>query len=141
MPTRTITLPESLYNRLAAQAQATDRSVDELVLHNLLRALPPEVEDDLPSELQSELEAMEHLSDASLWQLAQSVINSDKVALYDLLLERHATDDLTPEGQEMLTQLRKEADALMVRKAHAYALLQSRGHRLPTLTEMQMPTL
>lgn len=141
MSVHTVTLPESLYTRLSAQAQAADRSVDEFVLHNLLRVLPPSVEEDLPPRLQAELEAMAHLSDDGLWQLAQSVMNPDKVALYDLLLERQAAGELTSEGEEMLAQLREDGDALMLRKAHAYALLQSRGHRLPTLAQLRPPSL
>lgn len=136
MSFRTLTVPETLYTRLSAQAQAADRSVDELVMQNLLRTLPPEVEGELPPQLQVELDAMAYLSDDGLWQLAQSIMNPDKVALYDLLLERHLANELTAEGHEMLSQLREEVDALTVRKAHAYLLLQSRGHRLPTLTEL-----
>lgn len=136
MPIHTVTVPETLYARLSAQAQAADRSVDEWVLQNLLRTLPPAVEDDLPPHLQAELEAMARLSDDGLWQLAQSTMNPDKIAYYDLLLERHAAGELTLEGQEILTQLRGEADALMLRKAHAYVLLQGRGHRLPRLAQL-----
>ena len=138
MSVRTVTLklPEHLYERLETQAQAATRSVDEIVVQALARSLPPLVEEDLPPALQAELEAMEHLSDEALWQIAESTMNRDKVALYDVLLERHQSGNLTPEGQECLTQLREEAEALMLRKAHAYALLQSRGHKLPTLEEL-----
>jgi hypothetical protein len=48
-------------------------------------------------------------------------------------LDRHQSGTLTPEGQAWLDTLRNEADALMLRKAQAYALLKSRGHKLPTL--------
>ena len=136
MTMRIVTLPETIYLRLSAQARAADRSVDDLVVQNLLRTLPPSVEDDLPVYLQEELSAMTYLSDDGLWQLAQATMNPDKVALYDLLLERHHADNLTPEGREMLTRLREEAEAFMLRKAHAYGLLQSRGHRLPSLSEL-----
>ena len=54
-------------------------------------------------------------------------MNPDKVVLYDVLLERHQAGSLTPEGREELTRLREAADALMLRKAHAYALLQRAG--------------
>ncbi|HRJ43051.1 MAG: hypothetical protein KJZ86_22680 [Caldilineaceae bacterium] len=132
----TVTLPETVYNRLSAQAQASQRSIDELVVQSLLRTLPPPVEDDLPPRLQSELTAMENLSDDGLRQIAQSSMNTDKVALYDLLLGRNSAGELTLEGQEMLAQLRGDADELMLRKAHAFALLQSRGHRLPSLSDL-----
>jgi hypothetical protein len=140
MRTVTLELPEHLYNRLETQAQAATRSVDEIVIQTLTRSLPPLVEKDLPPVLQAELEAMEHLSDEALWQIAQSTMNRDKVALYDVLLERHQTSSLTPEGREWLTHLREQAEALMLRKAHAYALLQSRGHEMPSLQELHTQT-
>lgn len=80
---------------------------------------------------------MAFLSDDGLWQIAGSVMNKDKIALYDLLLERRRAGALTLEGQAWLDTLREEADALMLRKAQAYALLKSRGHKLPTLDELR----
>lgn len=138
MSVRTVTLklPEHLYERLETKARAATSSVDEIVVQALARSLPPLVEKDLPQPLQAELEAMDHLSDEALWQIAESTMNRDKVALYDVLLERHQAGTLTPEGQEWLTRLREEAEVLMLRKAHAYALLQSRGHKLPTVEEL-----
>jgi hypothetical protein len=47
-----------------------------------------------------------YLSDEVLWQMAQSTMNQDKVALYDTLLARHKAGNLTPIGKEWLTQLR-----------------------------------
>ncbi len=147
--TLTMTLPQQLYERLQDQAQAGARSVDEVIAEALTRSLPPEVEADLPPALHRELEAMAHLSDAALWQIAQATMNPDKVAFaevshpYDVLLERNRDGTLTPEGRAWLTRLRDEAEALTLRKAHAYALLQSRGHRVPfsngapTLEELQ----
>jgi len=142
MSVRTVTLklPEHLYERLETHAHSATRSVDEIVVQTLARSLPPPVERDLPPVLQTELEAMEHLSDEALWQIAESTVNRDKVALYDVLLERHQAGTLTPEGQEWLIRLREEAEALMLRKAHAYTLLQSRGHKLPSLQDLRTQT-
>ena len=133
--TITVTVPEEVYTQLEAQARSSARSVDDLVAQTLTRVLPP-AEPDLPPSVQAELPAMEHLSDEALWAIARSTANDDKLALYDLLTERQNTGSLTLEGQRLLAQLRAEADALMVRKAHAYALLQSRGYVLPTLEEL-----
>jgi len=132
----TLTLPDRLYRRLNIQARMVTRSIGEIVVQTLERSLPPPVEDDLPIAIQAELEAMSNLSGEALWQIARSSMNRDKVALYDVLLERHQIGALTHEGQEWLTNLREEAEALMLRKAHAYALLQSRGHQLPSLEEL-----
>jgi hypothetical protein len=133
--TVTLTLPEPIYQHLRSQAQT--RPLNEVVFQILSQSLPPEVEEDLPFNSRLELESMAHLSDEVLWQIAQSTMNQDKVALYDILLARHKTGKLTPIGKEWLTQLREDADKLMLRKAHAYAILKTRGHKLPTLEELR----
>jgi hypothetical protein len=138
--TVTVKLPKHLYERLETQSRSVASPVDEIVVQTLARTLPPIVEKDLSPALQMELTALEHLSDDALWQIARSTMNCDKVALYDVLLDRHQAGALTPEGQEWLTHLREEAEALMLRKAHAYALLQSRGHQLPSLQELDIQT-
>ena len=94
------------------------------------------IEDDLPSELKQELEAMAALSDDELWRIARSTMKASRVALYDTLLENLHLNALTPEGQQQLEQLRHEADSLMLRKAHAFVLLKNRGVQLPTKAEM-----
>ena len=132
----TVTLPEYLYRQLQRQAQVVNRPLSEVAITALESVVVP-VEDDLPPGLQAELTAMAYLSDDALWQIAGSVMNKDKIALYDLLLERRQSGTLTPEGQAWLDTLRNEADALMLRKAQAYALLKSRGHKLPTLDELR----
>lgn len=104
---------------------------------NQSNTIPPPVEADLPDALQTELQAMGHLSNQSLWEIAQGTMNPDQVALYDLLLERHNAAILTPAGRNSLAQLREEGEALMLRKGHAYTLLQSRGHTLPSLAELR----
>ena len=46
----------------------------------------------------------------------------------------------TPEGQQWFARLTQDADALALRKVHAYALLKSRGHQLPLLADLPVPT-
>ena len=137
MTTYQVPIPESLYHRLQKQAKTSHLSVEMLVNQAIARHLPPPVEDDLPLSLQAELEAMSQLSDDTLWQIAGSMLNSDKVALYDVMLERLKSNQITDEGRIVLNQLREEAQALTLRKAHAYALLQSRGYQLPPLEELK----
>lgn len=135
--TLTLTLPDSLYRHFEAKARASRSSVDDYVLDTLQRQSPPPVEDDLPADLQVELRAMEALSDEALWAIAMSRMNADKLALYEVLLDRNRENSLTVEGREMLVSLGQEADYLMVRKSQAFALLQSRGHKLPSLDELE----
>ncbi|RKZ86983.1 MAG: hypothetical protein DRR19_14180 [Candidatus Parabeggiatoa sp. nov. 1] len=91
--TVTLTLPEPIYQHLRSQAQT--RPLNEVVFQILSQSLPPEVEEDLPFNSRIELESMARLSDDVLWQIAQSTMNQDKVALYDILLARHKTEKLT----------------------------------------------
>lgn len=135
--TLTLTLPEALYQHFETKARASQSSVDDYVLDTLQRQSPPPVEDDLPADLQAELRAMEALSDEALWAIAKSKMNEDKLALYEVLLERNQTNSLTVEGGEILESLGRDADYLMVRKSQAFALLQSRGHKLPSLEELE----
>jgi len=139
--TITLTLPEPVYKHLQNLAKITTRSLDEIASQVFVQSLPPKVEEDLPLSCRTELESMAHLSDDVLWQIAQSTINQDKVALYDILLERHKTERLTPIGREWLTQLREDAEQFMLRKSHAYVLLKNRGHKLPTLDELREQSL
>jgi uncharacterized protein (DUF2267 family) len=135
--TITLGLPEIVRKQLESQARAKARPIEEVALQALTRSLPPPVEDDLPASLRAELKAMSRLSDQSLWDIAAGTMNPDKVALYDVLLERLQDQTLTSEGREWLARLRDEADTLMLRKAHAYALLKSRGHMPPALEELR----
>ncbi len=135
--TRTVEIPEELYNHFETQARAKKHTVDDFVADTLSLYAPPPVEDDLPLKLQLELKAMEALSNEALWAIGQSMMNADKVALYDILLERNQSGSLTAEGHALLASLREEADSLMVRKAHAYVLLQSRGQKIPSIKELR----
>lgn len=132
-----VVIPEALYQQIRQQAEGAKLSVDAFVQRTMARNLPPSVEDDLPVDVQTELRAMAQLSDTVLWQIAESRMNLDKVALYDLMLERLHAERLTSEGRALLAQLREEADLLQLRKAHAYALLKSRGHELPSLEVLE----
>jgi hypothetical protein len=135
--TLTVSVPDNLYQRLEAGARTADQSVGDFVIRRLSRDVPLAPESDLPPAIRAELTAMEQLSDDALWLIARGAVNADKVAMLDVLLERQLAGELTPEGQQLLTQLREEADAFTLRKAHAYALLQQRGHPLPTLAVLR----
>lgn len=139
MATRTIEVPEELYTQLEQRAAAASQSVSSVVIEALASSLPPAPEPDLPQSIQDELAALERLSDEALWAIARSSMNTDSLALFDLLRDRKEDGALTPEGQRWLTRLTQEADALALRKAHAFILLKRRGHQLPTLDELPVP--
>jgi len=141
MTTRTITLtlPEDLYAQLEAQAQRAARPVDDVVAQTIARGLIVTSDPDLAPAVQAELAAMEQLADATLWDVARSTASSDTIALYDLLTQRQQDSTLTPQGRQWLERVRAEADLLMLRKAHAYALLKQGGHQVPAIEDLPLP--
>jgi len=141
MTTRTITLtlPEDLYSQLEAQAQRAARPVDDVVAQTIARGLIVTSDPDLAPAVQAELAAMEQLADATLWDVARSTASSDTIALYDLLTQRQQDSTLTPQGQQWLERVRAEAGLLMLRKAHAYALLKQGGHQVPAIEDLPLP--
>ena len=139
MATRTITLTvsEDVYTQIEALARMTARSVEDFVEQSLTRSVSSLVDLDLPSLAQAELGAMEDLTNEALWAIVRSTANADRIALYDLLSERRDAGNITPEGERLLEHLSAEADALMLRVAHAYALLEARGQTLSAPADTQ----
>ena len=55
---------------------------------------------------------------------------------HQLLLNKNANESLTASEHQELIQLRQEADRLMLRKAHAAALLRWRGRTIPPANKL-----
>ncbi|MEA3341495.1 MAG: hypothetical protein U9R15_16145, partial [Chloroflexota bacterium] len=131
-----IQMPQLLYHRLERLAELTRRPLENLVVQTL-DASVPSLPGDLPQEMRGDLQALESLDDESLWQVARSVVGLEQRAQHSLLLEKNRQGPITELERETLAQLCQKADLLMLRKAYAYVLLKWRGHRLPTLAELE----
>jgi hypothetical protein len=132
MYTLTLTVSEEVYTQLEAVARMTTRAVEEVAAHLVSRAVSPLVQVDLPSLAQTVLGDLDALDTPALWAIVRSRANADKIALYDLLMARRSAGHLTPDGERLLEDLSTEADALMLRVAYAYGLLQQRGQTAST---------
>ncbi len=132
MPTRTVTLrlPESLYTRLQQAAQATRRSLDDVLLHTMQVGSPPQW-DDAPAEFQADLAALDRLGDEALWRIARSRKTEADMEHYQELLDKKANGTLSADERDELVRLRIESDRFMLRKVHAAALLRWRGYQVP----------
>ncbi len=132
MTVRTVTmqLPENLYVRLQQTAQATRQSFEAIVLRALQVGSPPAWE-SAPAEFQADLAALDRLDDAALWRMARYRATAAQMERYQTLLDKNANGMLSAEERAELAQLRFEFDRHMLRKVHAAALLQWRGHQLP----------
>jgi len=138
MTTRTVTLqlPESLYIRLQQAAQATRRSLDDLLLHAVQIGSPPRW-DDAPAEFQADLAALDRLDDEALWRTARSHKTEADMERYQELLDKNANGTLSADERDELTRLRIESDRFMLCKAHAAALLRWRGYQVPPAEALQ----
>lgn len=132
MALRTITmqLPEDIYVRLQQTAQATKQSFDAILLRALQVGSPPSWT-SAPAEFQIDLAALDRLDAAALWRIARARTTSAEMDRYQTLLDKNANGTLSTQEQAELAQLRIEFDRQMLRKVHAAALLQWRGHQIP----------
>jgi hypothetical protein len=129
--TVTLQIPEILYQRLVNTANATQRPVEEVMLHALQIGSPPEW-DDVPEEFQADIAALDKLDDNTLWQIVNSRKTAVEMERYNTLLEGNSSGTLTEAERLELMALRHEADLFMLKKAHAAVLLRWRGHRVRT---------
>lgn len=133
MPAETVTLqiPEIIYTRLVNTAKATQRPLEEIILRVLQIGSPP-AWDDIPSEFQAEVAALDKLDDDSLWLRARAHKTTQDMERYNILLEGNSNGTLSEEERLELMTLRHEMDAFMLCKAQATVLLRWRGHNIQT---------
>jgi hypothetical protein len=133
MPAETVTLqiPEIIYTRLVNTAKATHRPLEEVILRALQIGSPP-TWDDIPSEFQAEVAALDKLDDDSLWQVARASKTTQDMERYNILLEGNSNGTLSEEERLELMASRHEMDAFMLCKAQAAVLLRWRGHNVQT---------
>ena len=134
----TLHLPDHLYQRLGRTADALQWTLGDVVLQSIRVGLPPSL-DRVPERFRTDLRVLGRLSNEMLWQITRSDIDDDKAVLYESLLEQNRRGELGKTDQARLNTLREDADLLMLRRSFAYALLKWRGHRIPTLSELQRP--
>jgi hypothetical protein len=126
----TLQIPDLIYQRLVNTACATNRPLEEVMLHALKVGSPPDW-DNVPDEFQVDLAALDRMEDEALWKIAQSRKTVAEMERYNILLDRNQQGKLTDAEKAELTALRTEADRFMLRKAQAAALLRWRGHHVP----------
>jgi hypothetical protein len=129
-----LTLPDDVLKPAQHIAQATQQSVEELLVTALQAALP--TLEGLPPDVAQPLVALESLDDQALWRVMLETVPLDQQhQLHDLLI-RNQDGTLTDVEREQLAILQQQADLVMLRKARAAVLLRFRGKRVPTLAEL-----
>ncbi len=128
--TVTLQIPDLIYQRLINTANATGRSLEEVMLHALKVGSPPDW-DNAPDEFKTDLATLDRLEDEALWKIATAQKTSEDLARYDELLDRNQNGTLSQAERLELIELRSQTDRFMLRKAQAAALLHWRGHHVP----------
>ena len=131
----TINLPDSVFQQLRTIAELTEQPLNELVLQSIASNLPPNV-NSAPVEMQSDLLQRQTLSVEALRKIASAQISPEQQDDHVSLLDKNATGTLTDSEQTRLRELRTLTDQLMLKKAHACAILRWRGKPIRNLAQL-----
>jgi hypothetical protein len=127
---QTIEVSDEVFERLSRAAGALRRPIRDVAEQALATGLPPDV-DDVPAAFRGDLIALEELPDEALWQVLRDSSGDTARTRHEELLARNSAGNLSAAERAELTHARDEADRVVLRRAHAAALLRWRGHVVP----------
>lgn len=130
----TIEIPTTLFQTLKQRADIMHRPVEEFVAQTLAVATTPS---DIPPDLAIELETMINFSDDALWSATKPSISTTERARLEQLNTLANERTLSDAEKNEHGQLLKAWQRSIARRARAFAILQLRGHPLPTTKELQ----
>ena len=133
--TVSIEIPNNLFQQLRRRAELLHRPVEELVIQTL--AAQPPVAAGLPVELAAELEAMANFSDDALWSATKPSISLAERSRLEHLNHSACERPLSSAESQEQTQLLSAWQRSLARRAHAFSILQLRGHPLPDPDQLQ----
>jgi hypothetical protein len=128
--TLTLDLPEPLFRYLEQVARLTRQPLERVVAQSIAGNLPPDTL-SAPADLRSQLAELQRMTAADLRAEAAAQVAEPEQRRHFELLERNTNETITPDEQRELEQLRAAADALMLRKAYAAAVLRWLGEPDP----------
>ena len=131
LQTITLRLPEMLYRQVEHRAQRMRRSVEDELIIVVSTALP--TTDDLPLDIAGDLAQLTFLTDAELWQAAQTTLPSSDSERMQALMFKRQRDELTVAEEREAQRLAHRADRTMLVRSQAAALLKDRGHDVSEL--------
>ena len=134
----TLQLPEALYQRVQAAAEAQHQPLEDVLLDAVNTGLL--WLDDLPADQSAELAALARLNDSALWREARRALSAEQQADLSDLLEQQGRGDLDTDTQRTLNQLLGEYQRLVLIRAQAAVLLKQRGYELSEPRVLNEPT-
>lgn len=131
----TINLPDSVFQQLRTIADLTKQPLSDLVLQSIEGNLPPSI-GSAPAEVRTDLLRMQTLNAEDLRTIAQAQVTQAQQDEHFTLLDKNQSGSLTEIEQTRLHELRTSADQLMLKKAHACAILRWRGQPIRSLEQL-----
>lgn len=129
-------MPEKVYRGLQYASESAGKSIQELAAQSVRESFPPLL-DVIPVRFRDDLSKLKKLSDDELWVVARSKVEEKSQTRLRRLLNKNKRGQLTDREREVLMESLDHADLVMLRKAYAFLLLKWRGHRIPTLAELE----
>jgi len=127
---QSVLVPDELYERLQREANAARVPIEDVAARALATGLPPGL-NDIPERHRDALRHLETLPDTDLWAVLRERFPAESAARQAALLDAHAHGRLSATERAELRRLSDAANRLMLRRAHAAALLRWRGHTVP----------
>ncbi len=134
--TMTVTLPEPVAQKLEMAAKRTFRSIDEILATTVDATL---MAPDLSDAVSAELAAMHLLSDASLWAATEPTMSGAQQRRLEQLNDLEDDRTLTAAECAEQTDLVREYQRSMLRRAQALAILRQRGFDVGSALETVQP--
>jgi len=127
----TIQLPSELYEYLERRAKNSRRSVNEEVVEAI--AIAAQERAQLSPEMESVLDQLNYMDDATLWRMARSRLSEEEARRLEELNWKQQREGLTMEEEEERDMLLWQYDRRLLVRAKAMALLKERGHDISEL--------
>ncbi len=127
----TLNLPDKVFQPVQRTSEAMNQTVEEILLNALQASLPSL--DGLPPDMVANLMALETLDDEVLRQVMAESVSPDAQRQIHALLVKKQENSITREAEAKLAECQHQADLVMLRKAHAAALLRFRGRRVRSI--------
>jgi predicted transcriptional regulator len=125
--TFTLTLPDALYQRVQRQAEASQRSVEQLMLESLELLFD---EADMTLNVDTALAAMDNYTDAQLWAVVYRRLSWEQSLRLRELIGKAKIAAVSAEEERELDHLLALNDQYMLLRSEALLQLKQRGQAI-----------
>ncbi|MBA3867961.1 MAG: hypothetical protein H0X30_02295 [Anaerolineae bacterium] len=122
-------LTDDLIDRARKQASQTDQPMERVLVQQLEAAFSEPLP-SLPTDEQTELNALVNLSIDALWTIAREQMPRDQQNRMQILMDGNSKGSLSKAEFSELEKLVEQGQRVMLRKAKAATLLTERGYKV-----------